>query len=306
MTNEEEIIIQLTPQNGKFKFAVKHDGEATKTDFDKEGSINGHYTVAFNPVKEPDFKEGEFNIYVYPQDTDDLKKSGMSYTFLMNYFIGSHHIYLLNDQPTVGFLSDKDKIGYYSYAFRAETDEIKLTVTKVTGNVEAIISLNQEISFPTRNDVNDENGVYSTKYEKNTIPSSKIRKFCEHGEYGYCKMTVAIYPTESGKDSQYILTAKAIRKETTPISKVENGVPQHGSAKANEWQYYYFKTSSAEPITAVIVPNGGDPNIFVSLVTDLTLKESEWDRPTEATHLKKSEDTFGADILMLTKTDLEK
>jgi hypothetical protein len=131
----------------------------------------------FNPVKEPEFKEGEFTVYVYPVDTSDLDASGMSYTFIINYFIGSHHIPLLNDQPTLGLLYNKEKVNYYIYAYRAKAEEIRLTITKMNGNVEAIVSLNQEITFPTWDDVNSEDGVFRTSLEKNTFSSTKIRNF---------------------------------------------------------------------------------------------------------------------------------
>lgn len=228
----------------------------------------------------------------------------MSFTFLMNYYIGSHHIPLLDDQPTLGFIST-DIINYYSYAFRTETDEIKLTITKMTGNVEVLVSLNQTIRFPTWNEASDENGVYITNTEKNTLSKTKIEAFCSHDANGYCIMTVAVKATEIGKESQYVLTAKAIKEDLSPVTKIENGVPQHGSVKAQEWQYFYFKTSNEQPVTAVAVPNGGDPNIYVTIIKDLSLRESEWERPTIEKNLKKSEDSIGADILMLTKDDLK-
>lgn len=266
--------------------------------------MENHYTVVFNPVKEEKYKQGEFNIFVYPVITNDMDVSGMSYTFLLNYYIGSHHIPLLNDQPTLGFMSTQ-KINYYSYAFRSEVDEIKLTVTKVAGDVEFIVSLNQAITFPTWDDVNPEKGVYKTTSEKNTFSKQKINAFCQHDDYGYCIMTIAVRPTQTDKESQYVLTAKALKVDESPITKIENGVPQHGSAKAEEWQYFYYKTSNAQPITAVVVPNGGDPNIYVSMVTDLELNQNEWERPTRDKYLKKSEDSIGADILMITKDDLK-
>ena len=80
-------------------------------------------------------------------------------------------------------------------------------------------------------------------------------------------MTIAVKSTAADSVSQYVLTAKAISEDNTPITKLENGVPQHGSAKAQEWQYFYFKTSETQPVTAVVVPNGGDPNIYVSIVS---------------------------------------
>lgn len=165
-------------------YTVKHDGKATKDDYDKIGTLDNHYTVVFNPNKETGMNQGEFNIYVYPIVTGDMEQSGMSFTYLMNYYIGSHHIPLMDDQPTLGFTSD-EKINYYSYAFRSEVDEIKLSVTKVTGNVELLVSLNQALSFPTWNEVLESEGVFKTAADKNTISKTKIESFCSHDDLGY-------------------------------------------------------------------------------------------------------------------------
>mmetsp|Transcript_42541 Transcript_42541/g.49687 ORF Transcript_42541/g.49687 Transcript_42541/m.49687 type:complete len:274 (+) Transcript_42541:505-1326(+) len=268
------------------------------------GSYDNHYTVVFNPVREPKYNNGEFNIYVAPVLTADMETSGMSFTFLINYYIGSHHIPLLDDQPTIGFIKE-NKLNYYTYLFKPNIDELRLTITKMSGNVDAVISLNQTVTFPTLADANENQGIYKTTTEKNTFSKTKLSTFCKQ-EQNYCSMVLAIAPSEIGKESQYVLTAKAIKLNSTPVSKIENGVPQHGSVNAKEWQYYYYKTSDSQPVFAVAVPNRGNPNLYVSIVSDLSLKENEWDLPTLESNFKKSEDSIGADILVMNKDDLKK
>jgi hypothetical protein len=293
--------VHLVPQNGKFKFNVKHNEQASLTAFDQVGSQDSHYTVVFNPVNQSSFNNGEFSIYVYPVLTGDLSASGMSSTFLISYNIGSHHVPLLDDQPTMGFMSGK-KINYYTY-YWGGVDEVLLTTTKMGGNVEVLISLNQTNDYPTWDDVSEENGVYVGTGVHDPISKAKIEKFCKR-ESGVCAITIAVRATNTNIESQYVLTAKGINESHAPVTKVENGVPQHGTVKAGQFQYYYFKTSGTQSVTAVTVPNGGDPNIFVSLVTDLNLKDTVWTKPTEKEYLKKSTDSIGADILILTPEDL--
>jgi hypothetical protein len=117
-------------------------------------------------------------------------------------------------------------------------------------------------------------------------------------------MTIAIHATEDNKESQYVLTANEIFSDQTNYIKIENGVPQHGSVKIDEWQYYYFKTSDLEPITAVVIPHGGDPNIYAS-IANLDFKELKTAAPTSETYLKKSDDSYGADMLLVTPKELK-
>lgn len=224
----------------------------------------------------------------------------MSSTFLISYNIGSHHVPLLDNQQTMGFMSTQ-KINYYTY-YWSGSDEVQLTITKMGGNVEVLISLNQTVDYPTWDDVSEANGVYVVSGDKDSILKSKMEKYCDAN---VCKIFIAVKATTTGVESQYVLAAKAINKSSVPINKVENGIPQHGSVLAGEFQYYYIKTSDSQPITAVVVPNGGDPNIYVSIVTDFNLKESEWTKPTETNYLKSSSDSIGADILILTEEDLK-
>jgi hypothetical protein len=303
-TNEEEILIHLTPQNGKFKFYVKHAGEASPGNFDKMGSQENHYTVVFDPNTDPVFNNGQFNIYVEPILTGDLSESGMSYTYLISYNIGSHHIPLLNNQPTTGYTTG-EKINYYSYVYRTETDEIHLTSTVLNGNMEMIVSMDPTTALPTWEDVNRTEGVIGLKNGASTIGSDVISKYCSHDDYGYCIMILAIRSTTPTVEAGYVLLAVAVDEDATSIYKVENGVPQQGIVKAGQWQYYYMKTSNNSALTAVVVPNGGDPNIFVTVMKDLDQKIETWDRPTEANYLKKSEDTIGADLLLLSQEDLK-
>lgn len=229
----------------------------------------------------------------------------MSFTFLINYFIGSHHITLLDGQQTMGFVKD-EKINYYSYLFKNNINELKLTITKIIGNVNAVISLNQAILFPTENELSDTNGIFKATSEKTSFSKSRLSEFCANEDGKYCIMTVGVYSAvEAGKESQYVVTAKGVIPNVTPVLKVESGIPQHGYSLADEWQYYYYKTSNSTPAYAVVVPSVGNPNLYVSILSDLSLKESEWNKPTFTSNLKKSEDSVGADILLLTEKDLK-
>ena len=301
VTNEEEIIIQLIPQNGNFNFTVKHNAEATRTNYDRIGGINSHYIVFFNPIKEPEFKDGEYNIYVYPILTEDMEASGMSFTFLINYFIGSHHVTLLDGQQTMGFVKD-DKVNYYNYIFKEDLEELKLTITKVIGNVQAIVSLNQGIAFPSLNEFNETNGVFKVSSENASFSKSQVSKFWLKKAGKYCIMNIGISSAvEAGKEAQYIVTAKAVISNINTVVKVENGIPQYGSSPDDKWVYYYLKTSNSTPVYAVVSPSSGNPNLYATILTNLSLKESEWNVPTLETYLKKSEDSIGADILLLTE-----
>lgn len=176
VTSNEEIIIRLTPQNGRFRFFVKFGSEASPINYDKVGDVTTHYAVVFDPSVNSTYSRGDYYILVIPIQTSDLDVSGMSLTYLISYYIGSHHITLLNDQPTFGHTKE-DHVNYYSYAFSADADQIKIGLTKVSGDVEMIISFNQDITLPDKDDVNATNGVILTTSD-NVFKKELVAAYC--------------------------------------------------------------------------------------------------------------------------------
>ena len=304
ITSDEEVFIKLVPQNGKFRFFTKYNDVADNTNYDLYGDSTNHYTVSYGSSYNKTFSKGTFYVYVQPAGTEDLESTGMSYTFLINFFIGSHHITLLDDQQTLGHTRGDD-VNYYTYSYKNSTNNIWLSLTQVNGNIETIISLNHSIPTPTNNDVNEPYGVFTAYRENTTIPETDITKFCSAPAHRHCKMYIAIHAMDTSRESSYVIFAKALNNDDKHIFKIENSVPVKGSLKEDEWAYYYFKTSSHKPVYAVTVPVGGDPNVYVSLINDTSLKQSEWTLPTKENYLKTSQDSIGADILMLSKNDLK-
>ena len=304
ITSNEEIFVKLVPQNGKFKFFTKYNELAENDHYDLSGDLTNHYTVSYNPAKNKTYSKGTFYVYVQPVATEDLESTNMSYTFLMNFFIGSHHITLLNDQQTSGYTKNDD-VNYYSYPYQNMTDHIVLSLTKVNGDIETIVSLNSSIPTPTNNDINEEYGVFTVYKENTTILKNDIDKFCTASQSRYCKMYIAIHAMNVSAESSYVLLAKAFAEEDHKIYKIENSIPIKGSLKKDEWVYYYFKTSNRKPVYAVTVPEGGDPNVYVSMEKNTSKRQSEWTLPTNEEYLKSSQDTIGADIVMLSTEDIK-
>jgi hypothetical protein len=303
ITTTDEIVVHLIPQHGKFKFFVKFEGDVSPKSYDKYGSYDNHYIASFDPRADPKYRSGVFNIYVVPVHGEQIDTDGMAFTFLISFFIGTHHIPLMENNPTYGYVVS-DKVNYYTFMYKSGVPFVNLVLTKTTGHTNMVVSLDETITFPTKDDVNINNGVFLVHEEHKTYDHKVLEKYCGH-KNGYCNMTIGVYSVSDS--ATYTITAISTNDNNdTAIRIIENGMPQYGSLAKGKWDYYYFKTSNKQPVYAVLVPNMGDPNLYVTMVTDLNMKQYEWPKPTLEDSDGKSEDSIGADILMLSEKKLER
>lgn len=77
----------------------------------------------------------------------------------------------------------------------------------------------------------------------------------------FCAIKISVTSADTYEESKF--TISATRDVEGKLHQLHNGVPQKDTVNAGEWRYYYFKTSNASEVYAVLVPMYGDPDLYI-------------------------------------------
>lgn len=105
--------------------------------------------MTFSPKEDPKYSTGTFYVNVTAVNADDLDASGMAYTFMISFAIGTHSQQLIDGNP----VQDTVKSGYYSYftfVYGPGKEDILLRLTTIAGDPDILVSLSPSVKFPTK------------------------------------------------------------------------------------------------------------------------------------------------------------
>ena len=99
----------------------------------------------------------------------------------------------------------------------------------------------------------------------------------KYAKNGNVKLYIGVY-TDQDEASFSILVNRI--GTFSPIL-LTNGHIQQGKVSKDEIKYYYFKATSNKPHYAVVIPKRGNPDLYMSIITDKEKSMAHWPRYPE-------------------------